>query len=132
MPEQLLRVPVSSLPRGLTSLRAMHVQFDPDWPQHSHHGAAGARGPGVGGVVPPACGRCPTHLGAQFSSLVELDYAHADHASADRLLDAALPHCANLRLLHISGPGGRAGGAAARALGAAHGCWSDFGGVLLG
>lgn len=150
MHEQLLRVPVAALPPGLTSLRAMHVQFMLD---DSAHGgaaaAAGAAAAGVAAVAPPAlrrrsldfarrslqdiARRSVPHPGARacgvsgglghslaavFGCLQELDWTHCDHVAADRLLERALPHCAKLQLLHISGPGG--------ALRRGHGvaCWA--------
>lgn len=44
-------------------------------------------------------------LAPVFGSLKELHWVHGDHAAADRLLAAALPHCGCLEQLHVSGPG---------------------------
>ena len=64
----------------------MHVQLMPDWDS-----------------APPQA------LAAVFGELRELDWTHADHVAADRLLDACLPHATSLQVLHISGPGEKQG-----------------------
>lgn len=96
MRAQLLRVPVASLPPGLTSLHAMHVQLQPDWSgQHTHASQQQQQQ-----QLPD-----PGHLLSVFGELQELDWTHCDHATADKLLEVVLPHCTKLQLLHLSGPG---------------------------
>jgi hypothetical protein len=117
MPEQLLRAPALALPPGLTCLRAMHIQFSLDCPPDcgapgAHHHARGgaARHDGSGGGSSSAAEAQTRALAGIFGSLADLDYSYGEHADADRLLDAALPHCAALQTLHISGPGALVGG----------------------
>ena len=119
--EQLLHVPVASLPPGLTSLRAVHLQLELQERQQEHDLRQEDRGR-AGGSTSKGSGRqaasrqephkdttagCdPARLAAIFCSLRELEWTHGDHAAADRLLATALPHCReHLELLHISGPG---------------------------
>jgi hypothetical protein len=89
MNEQLLHVPVTALPPGLTTLQSVHIQFHLESDRHA--------------AAPPP--QQATPLAAVFADLQDLDYTHGDHGAADRLLEAALPHCARLRQLHVSGPG---------------------------
>ena len=113
---QLLRAPALALPRGLTSLRATHVQLtapgDGGRSPLEQDGPARAQPQAQPGLLrrwsaassqpdaePPAA-----RLAAVFGGLVELDWAHCDHAAADRLLEAALPACVSLQRLYVSGP----------------------------
>jgi len=111
MRDQLLHVTVTSLPTGLTSLRSMHVQFhldEADTHAHAHQQQQEEEGGAISGSSSSGSSGAAHHshpLSAVFSDLQEFDFTHGDHPSADRLLEAALPHCTNLQQLHISGPG---------------------------
>lgn len=152
MGEQALRVPVSSLPGGLTVLRVLHIQL---LAEGDFTAALVGSGPSASGVPRPRGGdlrrrSAPAllgpgaatlagagavadssrrggdgrdRLGTIFAELVEFEWTHCDHAAADALLEAALPLCAKLALLHVAGPGAFHHTPAAEALtyGAAYG-----------